>query len=74
MDKVRNISSLGDLSDIFSKLNVNSPNKKEIMNSSIEFISSIQFDVKKPSKILDLSSIKLKTISIVNDDNDNIGK
>jgi len=74
MDKVRNTSSLGDLSDIFSKLNVNSPNKKEIMNSSTEFISSIQFDVKKPSKILDLSSIKLKTISIVNDDNDNIGK
>jgi hypothetical protein len=61
MDKVRNTSSLGDLSDIFSKLNVNSPNKKEIMNSSTEFISSIQFDVKKPSKILDLSSIKLKS-------------
>ena len=61
MDKVRNTSSLGDLSDIFSKLNVNSPNKKEIMNSSTEFISSIQFEVKKPSKILDLSSIKLKS-------------
>ena len=41
MDKVRNTSSLGDLSDIFSKLNMNSPNKKEIINASTDFISSI---------------------------------